>query len=224
MEVLMGAQKKYSHLHQVVVIVSWMLAAVGGLYFLNSYSGAPGAVGAVPSVWPRESALVLAEDKPTLLMFLHPKCSCSVASLHEFEKIITKSKDRSHNVLVFIAPASTSAAWQNSSLRKEAEKIPYTRVWSDYDGKEAARFGAETSGQVLLYRGDGALAFAGGITSSRAHEGDNRGEDTVLALLNGQQVAKPSSNVYGCGLSQRHHRPHHDEHRGQQNTSRGARQ
>ena len=37
------------------------------------------------------------------------------------------------------------------------------------------RFGAETSGQTLLYDRDGRLLFSGGTTGSRGHDGDNAG-------------------------------------------------
>ncbi len=54
----------------------------------------------------------------------------------------------------------------------------------DDDGAEAKRFGAETSGQTLLYDERGTLAFSGGITGSRGHAGDNAGRASLLALIN----------------------------------------
>ena len=49
----------------------------------------------------------------------------------------------------------------------------------DDDGAEARRFGAETSGQTLLYDARGALAFSGGITGARGHAGDNAGRASL---------------------------------------------
>ena len=54
----------------------------------------------------------------------------------------------------------------------------------DDDGAEARRFGAETSGQTLLYDEHGALLFSGGITGARGHAGDNAGRASLVALLN----------------------------------------
>jgi len=44
-------------------------------------------------------------------------------------------------------------------------------------------FGAETSGDVLLYDIHGAIAIQGGITGSRGHAGDNAGENTILFFV-----------------------------------------
>ena len=69
----------------------------------------------------------------------------------------------------------------------------------DADGVEAARFGAKTSGQALLYAADGRLLFHGGLTPSRGHEGDNEGLRRVTAILDGK-AARDESPVFGCSL------------------------
>jgi hypothetical protein len=53
----------------------------------------------------------------------------------------------------------------------------------DEDGAEAARFGAATSGQVLVYGRDGALVFSGGITAARGHFGDNEGSKAIAHFV-----------------------------------------
>jgi len=70
----------------------------------------------------------------------------------------------------------------------------------DDDGVEAARFGAATSGQVILYDRDGRLLFSGGITASRGHAGDNDGRDAIVSLLGGGRGTRHSSPVFGCSL------------------------
>lgn len=193
---------KSAKLPLLVVILLWLSLALAGLYWLNGFSGKAGAVGTVPPLWPTASTLTFTTEKATLIMFLHPRCSCSKASLGEFEKIITKSKALTNNLLVFINPPKTDRLWysRQDGLWNQAKRIPNTRMVVDHDGQEAKRFGAETSGQVVLYNPDGALAFAGGITASRAHEGDNQGEDALLAAILSKIPAGKSSHVYGCGL------------------------
>jgi hypothetical protein len=85
-----------------------------------------------------------------------------------------------------------------SDLWHAAENIPGVRVVRD-DGTEARRFGARVSGQVLAYSGGGRLAFNGGITGSRGHEGDNAGRSAVEAMLGGRPHAA-TAFAFGCLL------------------------
>ena len=66
----------------------------------------------------------------------------------------------------------------------------------------ARRYGAATSGYAVLYAPDGRLAFAGGITAGRGHEGDNAGEDAILDAINsGPAGGCPTRMpVFGCAL------------------------
>jgi hypothetical protein len=76
-------------------------------------------------------------------------------------------------------------------------------VRPDTDGREAALFGAKTSGQVLVYDGTGRLRFSGGITGGRSHSGDNPGRARVEALLLSGTLDRPISPVFGCALFDR---------------------
>ena len=70
----------------------------------------------------------------------------------------------------------------------------------DDNGVEAARFGAVTSGQTVLYDEDGALLFTGGITGARGHSGDNAGRASVVALFESRTGRTSWTSVFGCGL------------------------
>jgi hypothetical protein len=78
--------------------------------------------------------------------------------------------------------------------------IPGVHVVDAPGGREAASFGAETSGHVVSYTPDGSLRFRGGITVARGHEGDNRGKETVLSLIAGSRPSTEQHPVYGCPL------------------------
>ncbi|HZH04228.1 MAG TPA: RedB protein, partial [Myxococcaceae bacterium] len=103
--------------------------------------------------------------------------------------------------VIFIRPEGTPEGFaRDSELWARAEAIPGVRVREDKDRVEARRFGATTSGQVLLYGVDGGLAFAGGITGARGHEGPNAGADRLLALLRGKG-APAQAPTFGCDLN-----------------------
>lgn len=112
--------------------------------------------------------------------------------MRELERLLARAKDKPE-VTIVLAPGGDAPG-----------NVPGARIFRD-DGTEAARFGAHTSGQVLVYGRDGRLTFSGGITPSRGHEGDSRGADLALRALtpNGASSATASSSadVFGCGIA-----------------------
>lgn len=100
----------------------------------------------------------------------------------------------------FLNPEKLPDEWTRTDLWKNAAAIPGVTVHADRDGREARLFGAESSGQVVLYNSQGKLLFAGGITASRGHAGDNAGEDAIVTMLTGKSSTTQSTPVFGCGL------------------------
>ena len=181
----------------------WLLAIGCGLLVLLQYSYRPGEVGAALDHWPAQTKLQFVDRKPNLVMFLHPKCPCSRASLREFEEIVARCQDLLHGQIVFVRPRDASPKWVETDLWHAATAIPGVSVSTDFPGQSAARFGARTSGHTFLFDSKRALVFSGGITSSRGHEGDNVGRDSIVKIL--QTDVSGSSEptqfpVFGCPL------------------------
>jgi hypothetical protein len=101
-----------------------------------------------------------------------------------------------------VRPMGSPASWISSSSQNWAlaAGIPGVQVNEDVDGAEAARFGAATSGEVVLYGADGKLRFRGGITGVRGHEGDNLGLQKLMAAVASAPAGVGESKVYGCAL------------------------
>lgn len=161
-----------------------------------------GAAGAAPPVWPMRSAIPRGRGGASrLVMFLHPQCACSRASLHELAAVVEAVGARVDVAIVFERPDGAPADWLDTDRWNFAKSIPGAAVLVD-GGAEMARFGAQTSGHVVMYDPSGRLVFAGGITGSRAHDGDNRGREEVIELA--QRAVPPpvavAHPVYGCGL------------------------
>ncbi len=102
--------------------------------------------------------------------------------------------------VLFLRPGGSATDWEKTDLWCAASAIPGVRVYADEAGVEAARFGAATSGHAVLYDSTGTLAFSGGITVSRGHEGDNPGRDAVTSLLTRGRGGQPRTPVFGCPL------------------------
>ena len=177
------------------------MAAVGlGLRALTAYENKPGAVGAIASEWPSE-AIHLGKDRATLVMVAHPRCPCTEASVGELARIMAETQGKIAAYVLFATPREAGADWEETGLRRSAAAIPGVKVVTDFDGTEAKRFGAETSGHTLLFSTDGRLLFTGGITVSRGHAGPNEGENAIIALANGNTPVRRSTLVFGCRIA-----------------------
>ncbi len=182
-----------------LAVALWVVLLVIGGGALTVYENRPGPVGRTPDLYPSKSQVTLAADKPTLIMLAHPHCACTRASLEELSRLLTSRPNVQTHVL-FLRPASFPSEWAHSELWSIAQAIPGVRVREDYQGEEAKRFGAQTSGYVVLYAPSGKILFKGGLTPSRAHAGDSAGRAAMLSILSGEQVANKEAFVFGCPL------------------------
>jgi hypothetical protein len=184
----------------VALGLAWAASAVVGARALLKYESQPGKVGLIASAWPANSTIALAKGMPTLVMFAHPQCPCTRASVDELSQIMARSQGKVRTYVLFYAPRESGADWENSETRRTAAQIPGVTVLSDVDGAEAERFGAETSGHAFLFTASGHLLFNGGITASRGHSGDNAGEDAIVSLINGRANSRAQTFVFGCSF------------------------
>lgn len=178
----------------------WACAVGAGLVQLWTYETRPGVDATAPGRWPEGTALPAPSARPTLVLFLHPQCTCSRATVAELARLRARIGTGADLHVVMLAPIGMPEGWTHTALWDAAAAIPGVTVHDDADGTEAARFGAATSGQALLYGRDRHLLFAGGITASRGHEGDNAGRDAVEQLIRTGHAARAWTHVFGCSL------------------------
>jgi hypothetical protein len=184
----------------MALVTVWLVAVLAGSVLLWRYKSAAGSAGAVPQHWPAQSTVARAPGLPTLLMFAHPRCPCSRASIGELAVVVSRAFGRVDAHVLFDKPSSEGDDWTDTDLWKSAAAIPGVSVAADVDGAEAHRFGAETSGWVVLYDTQGKLLFAGGITNARGHAGDSEGRRAVIALLTEGASKRTRAPVFGCSL------------------------
>jgi hypothetical protein len=190
----------------MILVAAWVIAIGYGFHSLLAYKGRPGSTGKIPEVWPRNTLITRSTDKPHLVMFAHPRCPCTRASLGELELLVARAKDKAAVTVVFYQPEGAAEDWLETDSIRLARSIYGVQIAIDREGQLATRFGVETSGHTLLYASNGQLLFSGGITGSRGHLGDNEGFDSVLkSVRNDSTTSSPhaSSKVFGCGLFDR---------------------
>lgn len=178
--------------------IAWGVVVLVGFGFLLEYKTRPGTQAAPPSRWPQASAIERAANTATLILFAHPKCACTRASLSELARTMSRLAHKPPAIVAFVLPRGVGRDWQHTDLWTSASRIDGVRVFADVDGRESARFHVETSGTTLVYDAAGRLAFSGGLTSSRGHEGPSFGQERVLALLSGAAPDRRDSPVFGC--------------------------
>jgi hypothetical protein len=137
-----------------------------------------------------------------IAVFAHPRCSCSEATLEQLARIKTHADNLDIRIF-FITPLGQPETWAKTRLREQALRIPGAHVLDDPGGVIAMQYGAKTSGQILLFDGDGHLAFEGGITAFRGHYGDNDGSDAIAAVLRRWTPRHRTTPVFGCALLKR---------------------
>jgi hypothetical protein len=180
--------------------VLWGSLLVVGFLFLAQEEFTPVEVSIPMTLFPPGSAVRLVSDKLTLVLFVHPHCPCTRASLHELDGLLAETQNRVSATVVFTIPDGVPAGWEQGDLWNSATNIPGLRVIRDQGGGEAHQFDVEGSGHVLLYAPSGKLLFSGGITSSRGHEGDNVGRSAIVSFVLNGHARVSHTPVFGCSL------------------------
>ena len=195
-----GAVGRCGRFFIVASVTLWAVIIGIGLSSMVRYEMIAGPSATTVPRWPADSSLLHRADRPTLVMAVHPRCPCSRASLQELRELVSRNPRGARVYVLFYTPKHAGVDWTRADSWENAELIPGAVVIRDEEGIEAQRFGARTSGQVLLYDNGGRLAFSGGITAARGHAGSNEGTDSVESILSGKIPARSTFPVYGCPL------------------------
>ncbi len=178
----------------------WASGVVIGLSVLWNYQHTPGKNGEAPRRWPSSSSIQPSFTTLTLVMIVHPQCPCSRSSIDELARLMTQGRERVKAYVLFYKPRAFGVEWVETDLWKSVAEIPGVQARIDFDGTEALRFGASTSGQTLVYSPQGELLFEGGLTAFRGHSGDSDGRDAIVSLLKTGRAPRNNTPVFGCGL------------------------
>ncbi len=181
------------------VLAVWVSAVGLGLGGAAYASSRPGRAASAPHDWPSETHLVRTVGRPTLLLFVHPRCPCTRASLRELSRTMARAQGRIDVTILMSGPTKADhVPFGGLDAFELARAVPGANVV--VDSAEVGRFGVFTSGQVLLYDADGTLTFHGGITQARGHEGPSAGGEAILRAALREPPRLGTSSVFGCGL------------------------
>lgn len=182
-----------------VLVCLWAILVAGGFFRLWGYGATPGASESPPKQWPA-AARVVHQGRPTLLLFAHPMCACTKATLTELENLLAACGNRLDAHVVFIAPLDADDSWQQSEIVSRARTIQGVTTHSDWERSDTHLFGARTSGTCLLYDRQGKLIFHGGLTAARGEIGDNDGRRALENLAQDKSTPIGATPSFGCPL------------------------
>lgn len=179
----------------------WLTVVVAGFAAVILHEQAASVTVASPLFWPQHSTIGRKVGLPTLVMFAHPHCPCTRASINELSKLMSRCYGKVNAKVFFLRPSGAERGWEKTDNWYSASNIPGVEVVADDNGRERDVFGARTSGEVVLYDANSNMIFHGGITSGRGHEGDNAGLSAVQNYLLRKTCCATSTRTFGCSLA-----------------------
>lgn len=187
-------------LNQATILLSllWLALIVVGFSFLADYDRLANKSAVHMKHWPLASRIKRSSMEKTAVMFVHPLCPCTRASITEFCQLVTNFPQlRPVIVLSYVEPTTD---WNRKVIWDRCNSIPGAKIVVDRDGNEINAFRASTSGETFIYNEAGQLLFSGGLTGFRGHEGDNQSLDIAESTANGDLCAPQETPVFGCSL------------------------
>jgi hypothetical protein len=178
----------------------WVAAAAGGPLFMFVYESQAAPAPEIASLWPDRTGLARNPNGFSLVMAIHPKCSCTRASVSELNKLMLAWGGQVRAIALVTKPFEFPDLWSETDVTARLRAIPNVEVVRDLGGADASAFGAQSSGQTLLYDAAGRLVFAGGITAFRGHEGPSVGGEALKQLVAGNAAPRARTHVFGCSL------------------------
>lgn len=178
----------------------WALLLAAGAGALSLYEFKGSVPTGLADQWPDNPAIRLDAERPTLLMFLHPRCPCSAASIAQLDRVLSRYSGRFRVYILFARPSGVPEDWDDGTNIEAARRLPDSTLLIDPEGALAQRFGARHSGMVQAFDREGNRLFSGGITASRGHLGDSLGSLSLLDIGAGKAPGVAATPVFGCSL------------------------
>ncbi len=177
----------------------WVVTVGAAVRSIRAFESTPGRAALAPERWPASSIIEREPGAWTLVMLVHPHCSCSRASVSELGAIVQQAPRNVRTFVLAYRPHEYAPSWSRTDVWTAATRLPRIRVISDVDGREARRFGGFTSGQTFVFDLQGNRRFSGGVTLLRGHAGLNSGRVEVIRILSGGSGAG-AHPVFGCAI------------------------
>jgi len=186
------------------MMVLWIASLGLALSLLARHHGAEGNPGATPAAWPSAEPR-LAPDGLEIMLFVHPRCPCTVRSIDAAASLrhMLEARGVQCGVRTVIRTPAVAGeddeAWRDSPTVGRLARLGPHRRQFDPGGSIADRWGAITSGHVAIFDASGRRLLDGGLNPARAHAEDPAVLRAIADRLTaGLPVA--ARPVFGCRI------------------------
>lgn len=191
-----------SNLIRRFALVAWVVALLASITMVYRAAAATPQVAPAtredPSSWPAKSRWQPTPGRTTVVIIAHPECPCTRATITNLLPVLRSSTRPVDTVLILAGPAVTTQP--GSTERSLVDALAPTALLRDRDGREAALFGATTSGHVVVFDPRASRVFSGGTTPVRGHVGPCDALDRFTRATLADQPAPAPTAVRGCPL------------------------
>lgn len=185
----------------VLAWVAWLSAIGGSVFWINDYAATPGEAPTETLIaWPEGTALGPLGDRGRLILFAHPRCPCTRATIRNLERTLLSPEIGERAPALTFVFWTPETSWRETDIVAIAGEVSGAKVVFDEDGALTRSFGATTSGHATLFGRKGELVFAGGLTATRAHEGPSPGTQALEAWMRGEEPRVRRAPTFGCPI------------------------
>lgn len=150
--------------------------------------------------WPQGTLLGETASRFRIVVFVHPFCPCTAATVRELDESLTRIPDDVTIDAIAVTAGFSPEELLRSRTLEALRRMPRVRLHSDPEGHERALFGAVVSGETFGFDPHGRRVFHGGVTPGRGHQGDADGQRELEDLAAGRRQAPAEAPVFGCRL------------------------
>ena len=179
----------------------WFAGVVAAFLVIWNYKTTPGDDVTAPGSWPAASVIARVPGVANVVMFAHPQCPCTRASIAELARLATELGPRAQIHVVIVRPDGTDEEFVRGVIAERASAIRGARIVVDVDGVESERFGAIVSGSTVVYSSKGELMFRGGLTTARGHEGSGPAQARIRELVVAD-MGQADAPTFGCAIEE----------------------
>ncbi len=183
------------HKRIYIYVFVWLNLILASIYYMSNYMFKESVESQAPSVFPANNWVKLNTRKNNLVLFLHPHCPCSFATVNELKRVLARTDV---DLSVVFIDLDKSYDLSRQELFKQVSQIKAAKIIIDKNNVMTKAFKVYTSGTILAYNKDGGLIFQGGITAGRGEEGDNLAKNKLVQSLKCQKMSQ--AQVFGCSL------------------------
>src|SRR4051812_19393355 len=94
--------------------IVWLASIAAGGFSIYTYETSPGRQLEAPGDWPQSSAIARSRERPTMLVFVHPRCPCTRATIDELSRIVVENPQALYVKVLYYKPADADSAWDET--------------------------------------------------------------------------------------------------------------